>query len=475
MKNRAEELKKNTIILGIGNFLPKIISFFILPILTGKLTKEEYGTYDFIMTLVSFLLPLATLQIQSAAFRFLLDCRTDKNKKKIIITNIYIVTFPVSIIVAGIILYYWKNLVLITRFLICLYFFSDIVFLTLSQICRGLSYNLYYSVSSICVSATNAIFLLGTLFIVDWGLNGVIFALFLANSFGSCYLIYKCRILNYFDIRVISIKKIKEMISYSWPMVPNNLSGWVLNLSDRVVITHFLGASLNATYAIANKVPNMLAIAQNVFMMAWQENASISLDDSNVEEYYSNMFEKTLTIMSACTILLIGLSPIIFMIIIRGDYVEAYYQMPILFFAMFMNCMSSFLGGIYIAHKKTVNLGVTTILAAICNLTVNLSLIKYIGITAGSISTLIAYILLYMYRLYDIRRFQKFKYNLNKQIKYIILIVIMLFICWLNQRVLNICNLIISIIVFIVLTKNEIRSLLSNFNIKKIRVKEGKK
>ncbi len=462
MKNRAEELKKNTIILGIGNFLPKVVSFLILPILTANLSKQEYGSYDFIMTLVSFLLPLATLQIQSAAFRFLLDYRNDIKEKRNIITNIYIVTFPISIIVSIIILFYWKDLLFITRFLTSLYFLSDIAFLTLSQVSRGLSFNRYYSISSICVSVINAIFILITLIIGDLGLNGVIFALLIANTLGSVYLIIKCRILYYFDIKVISIKTIKKMIAYSWPMIPNNLSGWALNLSDRIVITTFLGASSNAIYAVANKVPNMLAIAQNVFMMAWQENASISLHDSNVEEYYSSMFETTLKIMSACTILLIGLCPIIFKLAIRGDYSQAYYQMPILFFAMFMNCMSSFLGGIYIAHKQTVNLGITTILAAICNLIVNLSLINYIGITAGSISTLFSYIVLYLYRLCDIRRFQKFNYCIKKQAKYIVTIIIMLFICQCNQFILNIFNLFMSITIFFILCKNEIRSIISN-------------
>lgn len=462
MKNRAKEFKKNTIILAIGKLLPKAVAFLTLPIVTAELTKVEYGTYDFIMTLVSLLLPIATFQVQSAAFRFLLDCRNNEEEKKKIISNIYIVTFPISIVVSCIMFFCWHDLTIITRLLISLYFLADISFLTLSQVSRGLSYNKVYSISSICVSIVNAICIILTLKIGNWGINGVIFALLTANTIGSLYLIYKCKIIHYFDLRAVSWEKIKELIGYSWPMIPNNLSGWVLNLSDRFVITKFLGAAANATYAIANKVPNLLAIAQTVFMMAWQESASVSLNDSNVEEYYSHMFLKTLKIMTACTILLIGFCPIIFRLVIRGDYSDAYYQMPILFFAMFMNCMSSFLGGIYIAHKKTVNLGITTILAAVCNLGVNLLLINRIGITAGSLSTLIAYLLLYIYRLFDLRRFQKFDYNIKKQIQYIVLIVFMLLLCQINRFETNIFNLVFGSIFFICLSENEIKSLMKD-------------
>lgn len=77
---REESLIKNTIILTLGKFVPQIFNLITLPIITGKLTVKEFGYYDLALTGVSLLLPVATLQIQSAAFRFLID---DREKKKI--------------------------------------------------------------------------------------------------------------------------------------------------------------------------------------------------------------------------------------------------------------------------------------------------------------------------------------------------------------------------------------------------------
>ena len=73
--SREKQLAKNTLIISFGTFLPKLISLITLPLITGYLTKEEYGQYDLITTLVFLVLPIATIQIQSAAFRFLIDCR----------------------------------------------------------------------------------------------------------------------------------------------------------------------------------------------------------------------------------------------------------------------------------------------------------------------------------------------------------------------------------------------------------------
>lgn len=45
--NEENELAKNTIILSIGKFLPRVLTLIILSIFTEKLTKTEFGIYDF--------------------------------------------------------------------------------------------------------------------------------------------------------------------------------------------------------------------------------------------------------------------------------------------------------------------------------------------------------------------------------------------------------------------------------------------
>jgi len=446
--SREKDLVKNTLVLSIGKFMPKLIAIVTLPILTQYLTKREYGTYDLITTLVMLVIPIATLQIQSAAFRFLIDCRGDKEKSSEIISNIFVVTIPISLIASIVIQFFFAEWSVYIRVFIALYFFLDTIHLTIAQVARGIGNNRAFSVGAIIVSATSMVTVVITVLWLRTGLLGVTIALTMAQLISTIYLIVKTDFFSYLSIEKISINRIKELLAYSWPMVPNNLSAWVLKLSDRLVISGFLGLEANAVYSVANKIPSMLSMAQSIMVMAWQENASIAANDADADQYYTKMLDRVFNLMFGCTVLLIAATPILFRLLIRGDYAEAYYHMPVLILAMFFFVMSSYFGGIYIAHKRTVNVGISTMVAAGINLAIDLAFVKVIGVWAGSLSTLVAYAVLYFYRMFNCQKFQRIEVHYLKQVLMILVMVLLLVSCFLQQRILNIINIIAAVILF---------------------------
>ena len=458
--NREKALAKNTFIIAIGTFLPKFSSIITLPIITGGLTKAEMGTYDLISTLVSLFLPVATLQIQSAAFRFLIDVREDEKETKRIITNIISFILPTSLI-ALTILYLCLGIVsLVIRWLICLYFFSDILMLSTQQIVRGLSNNKLYSASSVTISFSNMLLIVLTISVGKQGLVGVLASITIATTIGLILLLVKGHILSRIDLSLLSRKTLLEMLSYSWPMIPNSLSNWVLSFSDRAVLTAFMGLEANAIYSVANKIPALFTTVQGTFVFAWQENASLASKDSDADTYYAEMFDSIFGILVGIMALLIAATPILFWLLIRGDYKEAYYQMPILFMGMLFSSMASFIGGIYVAHKKTRSVGVTTILAAACNLVIDLVFVHKIGIFAASISTLVSYVFLTIYRMVDVQKFQKVKFNTGRFCLLIVLLVLMCAICWIDTVALNVLNIILGCIIAVVVNRKIMKSIL---------------
>lgn len=415
--SREKDLVKNTGILSLGAFVPKLIAIMVTPILTARLTKTEFGAYDLIVTLVSLMLPAVTLEITTAAFRFLLEKKENIKETKEIVSTIYSFVMVTSIIVSIVFISLVGGGLGENKIIVFLYFIFDILLITTEQILRGLGKAFLYSLSYIVRSITNLLLILVLLGVIgecNMGLSGVLTSMMTSTGVALAVVFICGKIYIFISYKSISFNTLKGMLEYSWPMVPNNLSGWVLRLSDRLVITGALGLEINAIYAAANKLPALFQIFQSTFTLAWQENATIAVNDNDKGEYYSQMLNAVSDMLIGVMAVLLSFTPFLFRILIRGDYEEAYFQLPVLYGAMIFSCLSSVLGGIYIAYKKTISVGISTTVAAVINLVIDLLFVNVIGIWAGSISTLVSYMALFIYRLHDIQRFQTIKFNISK-------------------------------------------------------------
>lgn len=460
---RRNSLAKNTIILAIGVFFPKLAVFITLPILTGCLTKVEYGTYDLILTLVSLLLPAATLQIQTAAFRFLIEMRGKNKEIKSIVTTIYLFILPTSLIVLTVLYFILANQSVVLRVEICAYFMLDIICGTTRQVTRGFGKNSEFAASAF-VSAVVQIAGVGILVgILQRGLEGALLALCAGEFFAFSFLTFKIKLWNYFDRKLASKDQLKSLLSYSWPMVPNSLSMWVMRVSDRFVITAVMGVAANAVYAVAYKIPSILNLAQSTFNMAWQESASLATKDADADTFYSNTFRQVYDLSAGFLSFLIGITPVLFTILIRGDYAEAYNQILVLYLAVFLFVLSTFWGGLYVAYRRTKSVGVTAVLAAIINFVVDIALIKWIGLYAASGSTLVSYLFLCVFRFFDTKKFLNIHYDFKHILGVLLIVIVQCVMCAQRKTVLDMISFAVGVSLCIALNRTLIVSYWKKF------------
>ena len=395
--DKGKRLIKNTIIIALGDFFPKIIGLILLPIYTTWLTKYEYGKYDYINSIISILLPIITLQIERAVFRFLID--TDDSDKMIIISNgFYFILFSDILSLTLVLLVsrlFNINTNPVLLILIILYFIIRGFIELARHICRGQSNFKLYSLSIVIVAVFNLILAPIFLIILKMGLEGLLLVLTISDCLSFIYVLFKGNLFKKISYRYIDRKVIISLLKYSLPLVPNKISEWVVNLSDRLVISAFLGFNMNAVYSIANKVPSLYSSFYNTFNLAWQESASAN---SNDEDYFKRVFDYLFRFMVFANLLLISVTPLMYKLFISSQYENAKIHSLILYYALFFSSLSSFLGGILIAKKNTKILGFMTLVAAIINILINLLLVNKIGLFASSLSTLIAYLVLFLQR-----------------------------------------------------------------------------
>ena len=64
-----------------------------------------------------------------------------------------------------------------------------------------------------------------------------------------------------FSFHNIDRCKLKEMIRYSIVLIPNTFMWWIMNSSDRVMVTYMIGAAANGIYAVSYKLPTLVLIS----------------------------------------------------------------------------------------------------------------------------------------------------------------------------------------------------------------------
>ncbi|MBQ9300181.1 MAG: polysaccharide biosynthesis C-terminal domain-containing protein, partial [Clostridia bacterium] len=153
-------------------------------------------------------------------------------------------------------------------------------------------------------------------------------------------------------------------------------------------------------------------------------------------------------LMAGFLMLITCLVPVLFKILVRGDYADSYAQIPILLVAEFFFAMATFIGGIYVGFKATKNVGITTVLAAACNLLADLLLIKKIGLYAASVSTLISYIVLFVFRLADVQKIVPVRYNIGHMLCVLGLVVLSAVLCALRNSAANAVNALLCVCAF---------------------------
>lgn len=454
--DQKKELIKNTIIIGIGKFATQVLTFFLLPLYTSKLNPTEYGIYDFLYVLSIFLLPIITMLMEESMFRFLIDANNEEKRKKIINQSIiYIVISTIIFSLIGIII--TKLINFDYGLIFILYIISNVLIALSNAITRGMGNFKIFSISNFFTGFITILLNVYFLLNLKIGIIGLFLASIIANTLVSLVVLIKMKIYKYFSKGFLDRKLLKEMIKYSIPLVPNNVSLSIINLSDRLIITSFLGSAQNGIYAISNKIPNIMNTFYSFFYTAWQESSAKALSKENTNEYYNSIYIAIKNFLYAILICIITAIPFIFSILINESYCEAYLYIPILILGVYYSNISGFYGGIFTAYKSTKILGITTTIAAIINLVVNLLLIKSIGVYAAAISTLIANMVVNYYRKIRVKQYIIFKNE--KNILKVVILIFIIIVYYINNIYLNIISLLFAIGYSLFLNINFIRGI----------------
>ena len=408
-RGRYFQLLSNTFLFALGNFGSKFLVFLLVPLYTHALTTAEYGISEILVTATNLLIPFVSLSIQDATLRFALDKR---NKEGEVIKNTVVVLgfgIVVSLLLMPVVKLY-KPLEEWSFFFVAI----SIVYMirnAFSVYIKAIGKSRLFAIDSIVYTALLMISNVFFLTVFKWGLSGYFYAILVSSVMSILLLMAYGHIIQSCMESHVNRSLMREMLKFSFPMILNNVSWWVINSSDKMMIERFMTAGDSGIYSVAAKMPSLIVAVTNIFNQAWVISSVSEYDTTRDSSFFSNIFNafNSIIILFAAGVIYV-IKPFM-QIYVGPSFVSCWRYVPLLLLGSIFQSYATFFGAIYTSAKKNISVMLTTFIAAGINIMLNIILIEIIGIQGAVIATAVAYFVVFVFRMIDSQKYIEFKIN----------------------------------------------------------------
>jgi O-antigen/teichoic acid export membrane protein len=274
--SQIRKLVRETGIYALSSLAAPLVALLLAPFLTHYLSHKDYGALSVLITIITLASGITQLGLNSAFFRaYTYDYESQRDQLDVLSTTILLLLFvsiPTAIVI--IVAAPWLSILLLNDSS-----YSDSVKLSaliilmqnltvpglawLRAESRAMLFSLL-SIVNLLIIASATIVLIGVLHL---GIAGSLIAT------GGGYAIVTLCTLPLILLRAgfhLRYDISRGLLIFGLPHVVNLLSGWVLQLSDRYLLTHFGSLSQVASYSVAYSLGGALsAIIIAPFSLAW--------------------------------------------------------------------------------------------------------------------------------------------------------------------------------------------------------------
>lgn len=460
---QGKQLLKSTLIYAIGNFGSKVLSFLLLPLYSFYLSKNEFGAYDLVIVTVNLLVPIITLQTSDSVYRWLIEAKEDEEKQSKIIFNGFC-------IITGVAIFFYLIYFISSFFIKFNYsaYFSVILLLScyipfLQKLLRGLGKSKIYAVSGILNTLLVLISNICFLYFFNFKLEGLFIASIISGAITMIYILNYIKVGKVFRIRNFDTIEIKDMVRYSLPLVPNSISWWLINASDKYIILYVLNVQANGIYAVSTRFPAIMTLVNSIFLLAWQDHGVSANDTEEHKSFFSKTFDKFITLELTVVIFLISISQYLIYYLIDSKYYEAWRYIPFLFLGVAFSSFSSYIGVAFLKAKKTKSILITSIISGLINIIISLCFMNKIGLYAPALGSFISFLAMYIIRKFQTNSFFKVEINNSKLTLLTFIAVSYSLLVLYENTIINIVLIISSIVLAVIMNWSVLLSLFKLF------------
>lgn len=378
----------------VCNVLNKGLSLLATPILTRIMSTDQYGTFSVFQSWVSIMTIFCTLNLFGGAFnRGRLDFKANERQFESSLLALSSVLTLIFFIIFCVAPEFWSEMMGLTPFLVFL-LFVEIALNTASSFWSARQRFEYRYRALVAVTLGSNIFSLGAgilailctdakvearviMDVVAKGLPGAILMV-LIFARGKCF---------------FNKKYWKYGLSFTLPLLPHFLSHYVLNQSDRLMISQMVNNSAAALYSVSYSIAMAMVIVVTAINDSYCPYTFQELDESRVDGVRKSGY-LIMALVAALTVMVMAFAPEILAVFAGPEYSDAVDVIPPLSASVFFIFFYSMMSNLEYFYKKTSLIAAASVGAAVLNISLNLAFIPLFGYKAAAWTTLASYMAL---------------------------------------------------------------------------------
>lgn len=395
MREILKRLLKMMMGYGAVQWAGPLLSLIFTPIITRILTPGDYGTADFLLTILSAASTLALFGLPQALVAHFNDQPDIKWQKQLVgsalalstVTGVSIglTLFLVAPQVSALLLKN-QNYTSLLRFIgiISIIGVYGNILVTAAQadlqVKRGV---LFSAISILFTVAGNVLFIIW----LRWGATGMVLVPITTSMMvGLVALVVMRRFISSPSLNLIKILVISGAI-----LLPNLLSGWALLLVDRFFLIRLVTPEVLGHYAIANKIASLIQVGMGPLYAVWTPLMLSIQHEPEANERYAIMSRYLIIAVLALSLGLGLFSREILLILTRPAYLPA---SPYVGFLTYMHVFAGLGTVLYanaLANKRLGATSISVMTGAGVNILLNFILIPRWGVWGAVWATVIGY------------------------------------------------------------------------------------
>ena len=398
MDTSYQKFAKDVSVVGLTNILMSFRGLILLPLFTKTLGAHGYGIWAQVHVTLGLAGTFVGLGLPFALVRFL-PAKTDKEEiQEDFYSVLGVVSLTTLIVSIGLIIgadfiakAFFENATQVVRItgLIVLVQSLNSMFLTFFRAFRQMK---RYSIFMIADTYGQAA-LIAYLILTGYGVFSTVVAVLVVRVIILLILFFLVKRL--IGIRRPHFTRIKEFLHFGVFIIPSALCTWVVNSSDRYIIGNILGMTSVGTYSAAYGLGSLPMMIVGVLGFVLPPTLAKLYDEGNIGEVKQHL-SYTLKYFLALAI------PFVFGSVVLAEPVlrvfstpeiasEGRIVLPIVALSILIFGISAIAPYIIFLEKRVRLSATLWTIAAVCNVSLNIVVIPWIGIEGAAVTTLIAF------------------------------------------------------------------------------------